>query len=123
MINNIEGQRYVPAKTFIDATGVAVLAEPCGVECREAGVDTEQIIPASLCSLYAGIDWDRVLREAAKSNPDTDAPAGTDPNKAENWDKQKVYGAVLKKPFPTATSPSTTGFCRACFRSAPPRAI
>ena len=51
VINNIEGHRYVPAKTFIDATDDAVLAEPCGAECREAGVDTEQIIPASLCSL------------------------------------------------------------------------
>ena len=97
VINNIEGHRYVPAKTFIDATGDAVLADLCGAECREAGRDTDQIMPASLCSLYAGIDWDRVLREAAKSNPDTDAPAGTDPNKADNWDKQKVHGAALKK--------------------------
>lgn len=119
VVNNIEGHRYVPAKTFIDATGDAVLAGLCGAECREAGRDTDRIMPGSLCSLFAGIDWERVLREAAKSNPDTDAPAGSDPAKVDNWDKQKVHGAALKKkPSPTAISLNMTASCRACFRSA-----
>ncbi|MGP1678932.1 MAG: FAD-dependent oxidoreductase [Burkholderiales bacterium] len=63
IINNIEGHRYVPAKTFIDATGDAVLANLCGVTCREAGRDSPMIMPGTLCSLYAGIDWDRIKQQ------------------------------------------------------------
>jgi hypothetical protein len=63
ILHNIEGYRYVSAKTFIDATGDAILADLCGVRCREAGRDTSRIMPASLCSLYAGIDWPRVRAE------------------------------------------------------------
>jgi hypothetical protein len=55
--HNVEGYRYIPAKTFIDATGDAVLADLCGAPCREAGRDTDTIMPPTLCSLYAGIDW------------------------------------------------------------------
>lgn len=57
VLNNIEGYRYVGAKAFIDATGDAVLANLCGIECREAGKDTPQIMPASLASLFSGIDF------------------------------------------------------------------
>ena len=57
VLHNIEGYRYVRAKTFIDATGDAVLASLCGVKCREAGRDTERIMPATLASLFSGIDW------------------------------------------------------------------
>jgi hypothetical protein len=60
ILNNIEGHRYVRAKTFIDATGDAVLADLCGVPCREAGRDTPNIMPPTLCSLFAGIDWSRI---------------------------------------------------------------
>ncbi len=59
IINNVEGYSYVRAKAVIDATGNAVLAHLCGVQCREAGRDTARIMPASLCSLYANIDWER----------------------------------------------------------------
>jgi hypothetical protein len=59
VIANIEGYRYVKAKTFIDATGDAFLSSLVGVEVREAGRDTPQIMPASLPSLFTGIDWDR----------------------------------------------------------------
>jgi hypothetical protein len=59
VINNIEGYRYIKARAFIDATGDAVLAHLCGVESREAGRDTPNIMPATLPSLFAGIDWDR----------------------------------------------------------------
>ena len=58
VLHNVEGYRYVPAKTFIDATGDAILADLCGAPCREAGRDTENIMPPTLCSLFAGIDWD-----------------------------------------------------------------
>jgi len=57
IIHNVEGYRFVPAKTFIDATGDAILADLCGVECREAGRDTPHIMPATLPSLFANMDW------------------------------------------------------------------
>jgi hypothetical protein len=66
IIHNIEGLRYVQAKAFIDCTGDAVLAELCGVECRT----NPEFMPGTLCSLHAGIDWDRMKypgqREALK---------------------------------------------------------
>lgn len=62
VLHNIEGYRYIRAKTFIDGTGDAVLAKLCGVTCREAGRDTPHIMPATLTSLFAGIDFDRFPR-------------------------------------------------------------
>ena len=56
ILNNIEGHRYVKAKTFIDGTGDACIAKLCGVTCREAGTDTPNIMPPTLCSLVAGVD-------------------------------------------------------------------
>ncbi|MGE0650318.1 MAG: FAD-dependent oxidoreductase, partial [Alphaproteobacteria bacterium] len=56
IINNIEGHKLVRAKTYIDATGDAVLADLCGVECKVAGRDWPHA-PATLCSMYGGIDW------------------------------------------------------------------
>ncbi len=69
IVQNVEGYRYVPAKTFVDATGDAVLADLCGAECREAGRDTEKIMPTTLCALFAGIDWSRVEFESDPLNP------------------------------------------------------
>lgn len=60
ILQNIEGYRCVAAEKFIDATGDAVLADLCGVPCREAGRDTPAPMPATLCSLHAGIDWSRM---------------------------------------------------------------
>lgn len=54
IIHNIEGYAYVRARTFIDATGDAVLADLAGAACREAGRDTPHIMPATLPSLFAG---------------------------------------------------------------------
>jgi len=71
IINNVEGMRYLRAKAFVDATGDAVLADLCGVPCREAGRDTPNIMPPTLCSLYGGIDWER-----AHPNPGATSPAG-----------------------------------------------
>ena len=59
VIANVEGYRYVTAKTFIDATGDAILSNIVGVEVREAGRDTPDIMPATLPSLFTGIDWAR----------------------------------------------------------------
>jgi hypothetical protein len=66
ILNNIEGHRYVRARTFIDCTGDAVLANLCGAACREAGRDTPRPMPATLTSLHANIDWERV--KIAKPN-------------------------------------------------------
>ena len=58
--NNVEGYSFIPAKSFIDCTGDAILADLCGCDCWEAGHDTPNIMPGTLPSLFAGIDWDRV---------------------------------------------------------------
>lgn len=60
VVHNIDGYRYVRAKTFIDGTGNAVLAKLCGVTCREAGRDTPGIMPPTLISLCSGIDWSQM---------------------------------------------------------------
>jgi len=59
IVHNIEGLRYIEAKTFVDCTGDAALAELCGVECRT----NPEFMPGTLCSLHAGIDWDRLQDE------------------------------------------------------------
>ena len=56
ILSNIEGQSYVKAKTFIDCTGDAYIADLSGVTCREAGKDTPTIMPPTLCSLVTGFD-------------------------------------------------------------------
>ncbi|MDF3056685.1 MAG: fumarate reductase [Rariglobus sp.] len=57
VLTNVEGYTYVKARTFIDATGDAILADLCGVACREAGRDTPRIMPSTLPSLFTGVDW------------------------------------------------------------------
>jgi hypothetical protein len=57
VLHNVEGYRFVEGSTFVDATGDAVLADLCGVECREAGRNAPQPMPPTLCSLCSGIDW------------------------------------------------------------------
>ncbi|CAN5550718.1 FAD-dependent oxidoreductase [soil metagenome] len=61
VIQHVEGIRYVPAKAFIDATGDALLADACGAKYREAGRDTPNIMPPTLCATNAGIEWDRMI--------------------------------------------------------------
>jgi len=60
IIQNIEGYHYITAKTFIDCTGDAVLADLCGCDCWVSGRDTPHIMPASLSIYCTGIDWPRV---------------------------------------------------------------
>lgn len=62
IINNIEGYEFIPSKTFIDCTGDAVLADLCGATCREAGKDTPNIMPATLCSYFVNIDFKNSTR-------------------------------------------------------------
>ncbi len=70
IVHNIEGYRYIQARAFVDATGDAVLSDLCGADCREAGRDTEHIMPATLCSLHLGIEWDKFDHEAAIDKSD-----------------------------------------------------
>lgn len=82
ILNNVEGHRYVRASAFIDCTGDAILANLAGVLCREAGRDTPRIMPATLASLFTGIDWE-VLWD--KKNDD------------EGWQvQQRAYQEALK---------------------------
>jgi len=71
IINNIEGFRYIKSKAFIDCTGDAVLADLCNVKCYEAGRDTPNIMPATLCSLFGNIDFE-AFRKGPKVGTNTD---------------------------------------------------
>jgi len=46
----------------VDATGDAVLADLCGVECRT----NPEFMPGTLCSLHAGIDWSRFWKRTER---------------------------------------------------------
>jgi hypothetical protein len=69
IISNIEGLKFIKAKTFIDCTGDAVLAAACGAECKVAGRDWP-FQPATVCSTFSGINWDD---PAYNTNRGTDA--------------------------------------------------
>jgi Dehydrogenases (flavoproteins) len=71
IVSNIEGLRFIPAKTFIDATGDAVLAAAAGAEVRAAGHDgVPPPMPPTLCSLCAGIDWARAAHNPLQNHAD-----------------------------------------------------
>jgi ribulose 1,5-bisphosphate synthetase/thiazole synthase len=60
--SNVEGYRYIAAKTFIDCTGDAILSDLCGVKSRAAGKDTKNIMPPTLCAVVSDIDFDRLKK-------------------------------------------------------------
>ena len=60
VISNVEGQTYIKAKKFIDATGDAVLSDLCGAAYYEAGRDTPNIMPPTLCAVAGGVNWSDV---------------------------------------------------------------
>ncbi len=62
ILHNIEGYRFIKSKTFIDCTGDGVLADLCGAICREAGRDTPNIMPATLCSYFTNIDFENSVK-------------------------------------------------------------
>ena len=57
VLGNVEGLRYVAAKTFVDATGDAALAALTGAECKVVLRDTDTVSPSTLCALLGGMDW------------------------------------------------------------------
>ena len=97
ILSNIEGYRYVGAKTFVDGTGDAVLADLCGVVCREAGRDTPHIMPATLCSLCASLDFERF-----------EAPSGNE----EDSYQQKAVERAVRDGFFTQPDLHLPGFFR-----------
>jgi hypothetical protein len=58
VLSNVEGLRYVRARSFVDATGDAALAALAGAECKVVLRDTETVAPSTLCSLLGGMHWD-----------------------------------------------------------------
>lgn len=68
IINNIEGFSYIKAKTFVDSTGDAVLTDLCGADCREAGRDTPNIMPSTICSYFSNINYDAVTQRAGTNS-------------------------------------------------------
>ncbi|MBN9083375.1 MAG: FAD-dependent oxidoreductase [Rhizobiales bacterium 62-17] len=58
VISNVEGYRYIRAKTYVDATGDAALSDLCGAECKVILRDIDAVAPSTLCSLYSGVNWD-----------------------------------------------------------------
>lgn len=59
VLHDVEGYRFVEAKAVIDATGDAIVSDLCGAEYWQAGRDTPGIMPPTLCSALAGIDFSR----------------------------------------------------------------
>jgi len=59
VLSSVEGYEYIKAKTFVDATGDAALANLCGAPCREACVDTEKVMPSTLACLFSEVDWSK----------------------------------------------------------------
>jgi len=57
VVSNVEGLRYVPARTFIDATGDAALAAMAGFACKVVLRDTDSVAPSTLCSIVGGMNW------------------------------------------------------------------
>ena len=58
VISNVEGYRFIRAKAFIDATGDAALSDLCGADCKVILRDIDAVAPSTLCSLFAGVNWD-----------------------------------------------------------------
>lgn len=58
VVSNVEGLKYVAAKAFVDATGDATLASLAGAECKIILRDIDTVAPSTLCSLFAGVNWD-----------------------------------------------------------------
>ena len=56
VVSNIEGLRFIKAKTFIDCTGDAVLAKMCGVPCEEPAT----VMPPNLMAICSGADFEKM---------------------------------------------------------------
>jgi hypothetical protein len=50
------------AKMYIDCTGDAELSAMAGADCRYGDYETGEVMAATLCSIWTGIDWSRVVQ-------------------------------------------------------------
>ncbi len=57
IVGQVDGMHYIPAATFIDGTGDALLCDFAGIPYDQAGRDTEKIMPPTLCSMWSGMEW------------------------------------------------------------------
>ena len=69
VVADVEGLSLVKGRTFVDATGDAVVARACGFPVRRAGKDTERIMPPTLCVLLSGIDWNGMELDVHGTGP------------------------------------------------------
>lgn len=58
VISNIEGYKFIRAKAYIDATGDAQMSALAGADCHLILRDNDAVAPSTLCSLFAGVNWD-----------------------------------------------------------------
>src|SRR5258708_24664755 len=89
VISNVEGYRFIRAKTFIDATGDAALSDLAGADCKIILRDIEAVAPSTLCSMYARMNWD-------------DPAYGDDwrgIDKVKAFSKKQLHQAIVDGPF------------------------
>ncbi|MCH8474435.1 MAG: FAD-dependent oxidoreductase [Opitutales bacterium] len=55
--HDVEGLRFIPARTVIDATGDAVVADAAAIPYEQAGRETQHIMPPTLCGLVGDVDF------------------------------------------------------------------
>lgn len=103
VIQNIEGLTFVKAKTFVDATGDAVLAHAAGFECRQAGRDWKYA-PGTLCSIYGNIDWNDPFYDPEKGGTD----AAHQRIKTEFLERANASG-LFSRPNPVLIGMKKTG--------------
>lgn len=61
VVSDVEGLHLLHAKTYVDATGDAALADLAGAPCWRAGtVETPNIMPPTMCAFFSNIPWDEI---------------------------------------------------------------
>lgn len=61
IVSDVEGLHLLKAKTYVDATGDAVLAALSNAPCLRAGTpEAPGIMPPTMCSFFSNIPWDEI---------------------------------------------------------------
>lgn len=119
VINNIEDHHYVKARAFIDATGDAVLSKLCGVQYREAGRDTKNIMAPTLCAIQTGIDGETYDQQSKWPEPKMDADGNPLPLQGYQSKQQEAIFQAIADGFFSQPDRHIPGL----FRSSPTTAI
>ncbi len=69
LVADVEGLYRVRASYFIDATGDAALTNFAGFPVEEAGRDTPNIMPPTLCALFSSINWEHMKMSPSGNCP------------------------------------------------------